>query len=201
LVSERRYDPTQDLLSHLVAVCDTSDMFSEDELIATVMMLLIAGHETTSALISNGVLALLAHPEQYRALADCPDLADRAVEEVLRYDSPIQLTTRTVLEDSSIGDTVVLAGSSVLILIGAANHDPAAHANAAVFDITRNPTRHLAFGYGGHFCLGAPLARLQGKIILRELVKRAPDMRLGGEPRWRATATVRGLSHLPVIPA
>jgi cytochrome P450 len=160
-------------------------------------MLLIAGHETTTNLIGNGVLALLSQPDQLRALADDPGLAEGAVEEFLRYDSPVQLTLRTALHDTTVGEVAIAAGTSVLVLLGAANRDPAANPRPETLDITRTPNRHLAFGQGIHFCLGAPLARLQGRIVLRELARRAPTMKLAGEPRWKPTSTLRGLADLP----
>jgi cytochrome P450 len=198
LAAKRRRDPMDDLLSDLVAVSDAGGMLSEGELLVTLTMLLIAGHETVANLIGNGVRALLTQPDQFRALADDPDLTERAVEEILRYDAPAQLTVRTALKDTAIGDTAIAAGTSAMILIGAANHDPAAYPDPAVLDITREPGRHLAFGQGVHFCLGAPLARLQGRTVLRELARRAPAMRLTGEQHWNSTVTLRGLTDLPV---
>jgi cytochrome P450 len=198
LAARRRVDPGDDLLSALVAVTDAGDTLSEDELLATCTLLLIAGHETTTNLIGNGVLALLRHPEQYDALVADPSLVDGAIEEMLRYDSPVQLTARAALQDATVGDVDAPAGTFVLAMIGAANRDPDAHENAEAFDITRPPTRHLAFGQGIHFCLGSPLARLEGRIALRELVTRAPGMRLAGEPVWKENVTLRGLATLPV---
>jgi cytochrome P450 len=198
LAARRRTDPGDDLLSALVAVTDAGDTLSEDELLATCTLLLIAGHETTTNLIGNGVLALLRHPAQRAALVADPSLVDGAIEEMLRYDSPVQLTARAALQDATVGDVDAPAGTFVLAMIGAANRDPAAHRDAESFDITRPPTRHLAFGQGIHFCLGSPLARLEGRIALRELVTRAPGMRLAGDPVWKENVTLRGLASLPV---
>jgi cytochrome P450 len=198
LAAQRRRDPMDDLLSELVAVSDAGYMLSEGELLITLTMLLTAGHETITNLIGNGIRALLAQPDQFRTLAGNPALTERAVEEVLRYDAPAQLTVRTALKDTAIGDIAIAAGTSTMILIGAANHDPAAYPNPAVLDITREPGRHLAFGHGVHFCLGAALARLEGRTVLRELARRAPAMRLTGEPHWNSTVTLRGLTDLPV---
>ncbi len=193
LADERRREPGEDLLSALVAVSDAGDVLSEGELLVTLTLLLIAGHETTTNLIGNGVLALLrtggvdaAEPE-------------RVVEEVLRYDCPVQLTARTALRDTALGSVAVPAGSQVIVLIGAANRDPATGPAPESFDPTRVPGRHLAFGQGIHFCLGAPLARLEGRIAFRELARRLPGLRLAGDPTWNATTTLRGLATLPVV--
>ncbi|MEW2505642.1 cytochrome P450 [Amycolatopsis sp. NPDC047767] len=199
LAAERRRAPGDDLLSALVAVADEGERLSEGELLVTLTLLLVAGHETTTNLIGNGVLALLRNPEQYRALARDAALAEGAVEEVLRYDSPIQLTTRTVLTDTTLGGVELAAGTTVLVLVGAANRDPRVFDEPDRFDITRAPGRHLAFGRGIHFCLGAPLARLQGRTVLRELARRAPELRPTGEPEWAETVTLRGLRTLPVV--
>jgi cytochrome P450 len=195
LAAERRREPGADLLSALVAVSDAGDVLSEGELLVTLTLLLIAGHETTTNLIGNGVLALLREAGGPRAAAEAPD---RVVEEVLRYDSPVQLTSRTALRDTSLGALEVPAGSQVIVLVGAANRDPASGPAAEVFDPARPPARHLAFGQGIHFCLGAPLARLEGRIVFRELARRLPDLELNGTPTWHPTTTLRGLATLPV---
>ncbi|WP_040133739.1 cytochrome P450 [Amycolatopsis japonica] len=198
LAAARRRTPGEDLLSALVAVSDEGEMLSEGELLVTLTLLLVAGHETTTNLIGNGVLALLRHPEQYAALAQDGSLAEGAVEEILRYDSPIQLTMRTALTPSTLGDVEMAAGDTALVFFGAANRDPRAHQTPDTFDIAHPPARHLTFGHGIHFCLGAPLARLEGRIVLGELARRLPDLRLAGEPEWASTVTLRGLSSLPV---
>ncbi|MEU4673151.1 cytochrome P450 [Amycolatopsis sp. NPDC023774] len=202
LAAERRSAPRDDLVSALVAVSDEGDRLSEGELLVTLTLLLVAGHETTTNLIGNGVLALLRNPDQYAALArdQARDaaLAEGAVEEVLRYDSPIQLTMRTVLTDTTLGGVELSAGTTVLVLVGAANRDPRVCEEPDRFDITRAPRRHLAFGRGIHFCLGAPLARLQARTVLRELARRAPELRLAAEPEWAETVTLRGLRTLPI---
>jgi cytochrome P450 len=198
LAARRRAEPGEDLLSALVAVTDAGDALTEDELVATCTLLLIAGHETTTNLVGNGVLALLRHPEQHAALVADPGLVDGAIEEMLRYDSPVQLTARVALQDATVAGVPAPAGTFVLAVLGAANRDPAAHDDPETFDITRPPTRHLAFGQGIHFCLGSPLARLEGRTALRALVERAPRMRLAGEPVWKQNVTLRGLAELPV---
>ncbi|MBE1501114.1 cytochrome P450 [Amycolatopsis lexingtonensis] len=195
LADRRRSEPGEDLLSALVAVSDAGDVLTEGELLVTLTLLLIAGHETTTNLIGNGVLALLHHPDGLRAAADAPD---RVVEEVLRYDSPVQLTARTALRDTTLGAVPVPAGSQAIALLGAANRDPAASPDPDRFDPARPAARHLAFGQGIHFCLGAPLARLEGRIVFRELARRLPDLKLAGTPEWNPTTTLRGLATLPV---
>ncbi|MEX2972149.1 cytochrome P450 [Streptomyces sp. C184] len=198
LVVERRRAPGDDLLSALVTVHDDGDVLTENELLATCTLLLIAGHETTVNLIGNGTLALLRHPDQLARLRSDPALTDNAVEELLRYDSPVQLTVRFALQDAEVAGVPVPAGSTLLMLIGAANRDPAAYEHPERLDIGRTPLRHLAFGQGIHFCLGAPLARLETQIALRMLLARAPQVRLAGEPEWKDHITLRGLSRLPL---
>jgi len=194
LAQRRRREPGDDLLSALVAVSDAGDALSEGELLVTLTLLLIAGHETTTNLIGNGVLALLRHGGLGPAAAS----PDRVVEEVLRHDSPVQLTARTALRDVTLGSLTVPAGSQAIVLIGAANRDPATGPEPETFDPARAPGRHLAFGQGIHFCLGAPLARLEGRIVFRELARRAPELSLAGTPTWNPTTTLRGLASLPV---
>ncbi|MGW5720513.1 cytochrome P450 [Amycolatopsis sp. NPDC003865] len=191
LAERRRRSPGEDLLSALVAVSDAGDVLSEGELLVTLTLLLIAGHETTTNLIGNGVLALLRHGGV--GVAD----PSRVVEEVLRYDSPVQLTARTAVRDTELGSFAVPAGSQVIVLIGAANRDPATGPES--FDPSREPGRHLAFGQGIHFCLGAPLARLEARIAFRELARRMPELKLAGDPTWNPTTTLRGLATLPVV--
>jgi cytochrome P450 len=198
LIALRRADPGDDLLSALVAVHDQGDVLTENELLATLILLLIAGHETTVNLIGNGTLALLRHPGQLTRLRDEPELIDRAIEELLRYDSPVQLTFRYSLEAAEVGGQHIPKGSFALLLIGAANRDPDEHENPDQLDVGREPSRHLAFGQGVHFCLGAPLARLEGRIALSALLKRAPGLQLAEEPSWKDNVVLRGLKDLPV---
>ncbi len=192
LAAKRRSEPGEDLLSALVAVSDAGDVLSEGELLVTLTLLLIAGHETTTNLIGNGVLALLRHD----GLGPAAAAPDRVVEEVLRYDSPVQLTARTAVRDTTLGALPVPAGSQAIVLIGAANRDPASGPEA--FDPARAPGKHLAFGQGIHFCLGAPLARLEARVVFRELARRRPDLALNGTPAWNPTTTLRGLATLTV---
>ncbi|MGW4486916.1 cytochrome P450 [Amycolatopsis sp. NPDC004368] len=198
LAAERRHTPGDDLLSDLVAVTDQGDKLTEAELLVTLTLLLVAGHETTTNLIGNGVLALLRSPAGLRSLGTDGEWAANAVEEVLRHDSPVQLTSRVALKPTRVGDTEVVPGDQAIVLIGAANRDPATHPAPDTFDPTREPSRHLAFGQGIHFCLGSPLARLEGRTALRELALRTPTLHLAGTPTWNPTVTMRGLAELPV---
>ena len=170
LLPVRRQFPGDDLISALVQVHDEGDALSEDELIATVILLLVAGHETTRSLIGGGALALLRHPGQLAILREQPELTGQAVEELLRYDPPVQLVTRYALRDAQVAGTTIPAGSFILLLIGAANRDETAFRDPDRFEVRRDTHRHLAFGHGIHFCLGAPLARLEATVALRRLL-------------------------------
>lgn len=200
LIAKRREDPRDDILSALIAAEEEGDKLSEAELISISRLILIAGHETTVNLIGNGVLQLLRHPDQLAKLqADPAGLARGAVEETLRYDPPVQFDGRICVESVDIAGTRIEAGQFVLMLLGAANRDPAKFEDPDVFDITRNDDRHLAFGYGIHFCLGAPLARAEGEIALRTMAERFSDWRLLNEnPPYKEMITLRGLESLPV---
>jgi cytochrome P450 len=199
LIADLRRHPQDNLLSAMIAAEEQGDRLSEEELLANCILLFGAGHETTVNLIGNGMLALLRHPEQLAALRAQPELIVGAVEECLRYDSPVQLTGRQVSEAVTIGDKTLQAGDMVFALIGAANRDPAQFADPDRFVITRNDSRHLAFGQGIHFCLGAALARLEGQIALGTLVRRLPGLALATEaPERRDAFTLRGLRTLPV---
>jgi cytochrome P450 len=162
-------------------------------------MLLFAGHETTTNLIFNGVLALLQNREQVTCLRSDPSLIGPAIEELLRYDSPTQATFRSVAEDIHVQGQHLRRGDPVLLMLGAANRDPAEFREPDRLDITRNPNRHLAFSHGPHFCLGAPLARLEGQVAIRRVFERFPQIRLtGAELTWRPNVFLRGLESLPV---
>jgi cytochrome P450 len=178
LVAERRRAPRADLLSALIAVEEAGDRLSTEELFANVVLLLLAGHETTANLLGNGVLALLRHPEELLRLRRDPSMIESAVEELLRYDSPVQRVSRITNEDVTIGDRTIPTGSLVLALLGAANRDPAHFAGPDRLDLTREDNRHLAFGWGIHFCLGAPLARMETRIGLAAMLRRMRDVRL-----------------------
>jgi cytochrome P450 len=199
LIAERRASPRGDLLSALIAAEEAGDTLSETELLATCILLLVAGHETTVNLLGNGVLALLRHPDQLRLLRENPGLIVSAVEELLRYDGPVQRTARIPSAPATIGGRTIEAGEMVMPFIGAADRDPAQFPDPDRLDITRADNRHIAFGLGIHFCLGAPLARLEGQIAIGTLVRRLPRLALGAEgPEHRLSLTLRGLQSLPV---
>jgi cytochrome P450 len=199
VIEERRREPKEDLLSGLIAAEERGEVLSEGELLATCILLLAAGNETTTNLIGNGMLALLRNPEQLELLQRDPSLAESAVEELLRYDGPVQGTGRVALEEIDIDGHAVKEGELVFTLLGAANHDPAVFASPDELDITRQDNRHVAFGYGIHFCLGAPLARLEGQIAFRALAERMRNPRLAtDEVQWGGTFILRGLKALPV---
>ncbi len=199
LIEKRRASPRDDLVSALIAAEDEGNKLTADELLATCVLLLIAGHETTVNLIGNGMLALLRHPDQLAKLRDDPSLIRTAVEELLRFDPPVQLTGRTALEDIDLGHVTIEKGGTALLLLGGANRDPAQFADPERLDITREDNRHLAFGMGIHFCLGAPLARVEGQIAIGALVQRMKQPELvRDEPEYKENVTLRGLAALPV---
>ena len=197
LINKKKRAPKDDLISMFVK---QDSQLSEKELLATCILLMIAGHETTVNLISNTVLVLLNHPVQYKALQENPALIETAIEEVLRYESPTQMTARVASEDISMGESIVQKGDHVYVLLGAANRDPEKFAKADVFDMTRQPNPHLAFGHGVHFCIGASLARMEAQIAIQILLQRMPGLQLAdSKPRWRKLIGFRSLSELPVI--
>ena len=199
LIEERRKDLKDDLISALIEAEEAGDKLSEEELLSTCVLLLVAGHETTVNLIGNGALALLRHPDQLELLRNDPSLAPRAVEEILRYDPPVQMTGRTALEDIQIGGVTIRKGQQAILLLAAANRDPEQFADPDRLDITREENRHLSFSFGTHFCLGAPLARLEGEIALGTLVRRFQGLKLQTEaPEYKENITLRGLASLPV---
>ncbi len=198
LIAARRRNLGDDLLSGLIQVEESGDQLTEDEIISTCVLLLIAGHETTVNLIANASLAMLHNPEQWRALAADPGRAPAVVEETLRYDPPVHLVARVAAGDVTIGDTLLPEGEWVLLLLAAAQRDPAIGPALDVFDPDRAEIRHLAFGHGPHFCLGAPLARLEAKLALTSLTRRFPNASLAGEPVYKPNVTLRGLATLPV---
>jgi pimeloyl-[acyl-carrier protein] synthase len=199
LIAERRRAPRADLLSGLIAAEEAGDRLSEEDLLATSILLLLAGHETTVNLIGNGTLALLRHPAQLQRLREDPGLIGSAVEELLRYDGPVQRTARIPSEDVVVGGRTIPAGDMVMPFIGAADRDPAQFPDPDRLDLGRTPNRHIAFGLGIHFCLGAPLARVEGQIAINTLVQRFPKLALATDsPQFRQSLTLRGLSTLPV---
>ncbi|WP_328906687.1 cytochrome P450 [Streptomyces sp. NBC_00234] len=204
LVAEKRTRPGDDLMSALIHTADEEgDRLSGDELMGMAWLLLVAGHETTVNLISNGVLALLTHPEQLAALRDDFGLIDGAVEETLRYEGPVETPTyRFTTEPLDVGGTVIPGGGElVLVAMADANRDPARYAEPDRFDITRDARGHVAFGHGIHYCLGAPLARIEARIAIRSLLQRFPELRLDADPaelKWRTGMLIRGPQSLPV---
>jgi len=199
LVPERRARPQHDLLSGLLAAEEQGDKLSQDEVIAMCLLLFIAGHETTVNLIGNGTLALLRHPEQMRRLRAEPALIGNAVEELLRYDSPVQRTARITSTDAEVAGQPMPKGTMVITALGAANRDPAQFPDPDVLDVTRKDPRHISFGFGIHFCLGAPLARVEGQLALGTLLRRLPKLALAEEsPEWRESSVLRGLKRLNV---
>lgn len=199
LFEERRRSPRADLVSGLVAAEDAGDRLDAAELLTTVVLLLVAGHETTTNLIGNGLLALLRHPEQLARLRADPALMPSAVEELLRYDSPLRRIVRTALDDTIVDGRPVRAGEQVVALLHAANHDPAVFPAPDALDLTRDARRHVAFGGGVHACLGAGLARAEAQIALAALVA-LPGLELASvaEPAWRPLETLHALESLPV---
>jgi cytochrome P450 PksS len=202
LIAARRAAPGDDLLGALVRAEEAGERLSEDELVAMVFLLLVAGHETTVNLIGNGVLALLEHPDQMTRLRHDPELIKPAVEELLRYASPLETATeRFAREDVIIAGVTVPRGALVYAALASANRDEREFPDADALDILREPNRHLAFGLGPHYCVGASLARLEGQVAIGTLLRRAPDLRLAVAPgavRWRRGLVLRGLEALPV---
>jgi cytochrome P450 len=203
LVADRRAHPKDDLVSRLARVEEGGDRLSEDELLAMVGLLLIAGYETTVNLISTGTLLLLGHPEELARLRADPDLVGPAIEELLRLATPIDVATeRYSREDVELAGVVIPRGSLVLVCIVSANADEARFQHPTDVDLARQENHHLAFGLGPHYCLGAPLARLEGRVAIGALVRRFPGLRLAVPPEelgWRRTITLRSLTSLPVL--
>jgi cytochrome P450 PksS len=202
IIKSRRVDPQDDLVSALVQAKEASDTLSEDELVAMIILLLFAGHETTVNLIGNGVLALMEHPDQMEELRSNPALIKPAVEEFLRFTSPVEMATeRYTREDVTIAGVTIPRGEIVFAVIASANRDEQHFTNPDSLDIKREPNKHLSFGLGNHFCLGASLARMEGQIAISTLLRREPDLRLTVTPdslRWRPGLVLRGLESLPV---
>jgi cytochrome P450 PksS len=202
LFAQRRAKPQDDLITALVQAEEAGDRLSEDELLAMVVILLIAGHETTINLIGNGMLALMQHPEQLNRLRQNPALIHSAIEELLRYTSPVDMATeRFAREDVAIGGVTIPRGDQVLAVLGSANRDERQFSHPDTLDITREPNKHLAFGQGVHYCLGSPLARLEAQIAVNTLLCRLPNLRLKGAPEslhWRKGLFIRGLEQLPL---
>lgn len=226
LSRERRAAPEDDLLTALLSVTEetslacphapsasqvteeptperdayTSSTLTEDELVSNINILLSTGHETTTHLIGNGILAMLQHPEQMQRLRAEPALLTQAIEEMLRYDNPVQITYRSALADASIGGKLIRKGDLVNTIIGSANRDPERFSEPDCFTITRNEGRHLGFGIGIHFCIGAPLVRLEAEIVFETILRRFPRISLAAETlEWQEHPIFRGLKSLPVV--
>lgn len=198
LIDQRRGVPRDDLISGLIAAEEDGDQLTVDEIVATCNLLLIAGHETTVNLIANAVLAMLREPAQWRALGTDPSRVGAVVEETMRYDPPVQLVMRIAGEDMTIGDVDIPKGDSMLLLTAASHRDPNATERPDEFDPDRDTIRHLGFGKGPHFCLGAPLARLEASVALSAVTARFPDAHIAGEPVYKPNVTLRGLASLPI---
>ena len=202
IISERKADPRDDIISALAQAEEEGDKLTEREVLIMLRLLLVAGNETTTNLIGNGVLALLRHPDQLAALRDDPGLIPSAVEELLRFDSPVQVDMRSVLDDCDVNGFPLRRGDSVVMLLGAANRDPDRFQAPDRLDVRRGDQNHLAFGRGIHHCLGAPLARLEGRVVLEALIERFGSMRLiEDRPAFRSSVVLRGLLALPVAAA
>jgi cytochrome P450 len=200
VIEERRREPRADLISELGRAEEAGDTLSREEMVATCRLLLTAGHETTVNLIGNGMLALLRHGEERAALAGEPALLPNAIEELLRYDSPVQMTMRFAFEDAPLGTQAVKRGDLVVLLLGAANRDGAQFSDPDRLDLRReNAQSHLSLGSGIHYCLGAPLARIEGQIALGALLRRMPRLSLATEElAWRPNPVLHGLVSMPV---
>ena len=198
VVEQRRSSPGDDLITDLIEARDEGSRLSDDELVASVVLLLNAGHEASVNVFGNGFHALLEHPDQMRRLTAGEVSVETALEELIRYDAPLQLFERTATQDVEVSGQLVRAGERIACLMGSANRDAAVFADADVFDVGRDPNPHVGFGMGLHFCLGAPLARLELQISIRALLDRFPELRLVGESPRRPTWVLRGYQSIPV---
>lgn len=200
LQKQRRQHSKDDLLDALLTVEEQGNKLSHEELVANSILLLAAGHETTTNLIGNGLLALLRHPDQMQKLRDDPSLIETAIEELLRYDNPVQIVWRLATEDMEIGGKRISQGKVVNLIIGAANRDPAQFPEPDQLNLSRSENRHAGFGFGIHFCLGAALARLEGQLAINTVLRRMPTLRLETEAlEWQESPTFRGVKSLPVV--
>lgn len=202
LFTERRQNPANDLISALIQAEEAGDQLSEEELYAMVVLLIVAGHETTVNLIGNGTLALLRNPEQLNYLRAHPEAIETAIEELLRYDGPVERATlRFAAYDTEVAGKAIKRGEPVAVVLGSVNRDEHQFAHAETLDITREENRHMAFGYGVHYCVGAPLARMEGRIALNTLLQRLPGLQLATPDaaiKWRFNPILRGMAHLQV---
>lgn len=200
LLAQRRADPEDDLLTRLALAEVNGERLTDEEILGFFQLLLVGGQETTANLINNAVLCFVEHPDQLERLRQSPNLLPSAIEEVLRYRAPLQWVMRTPKRDTPMHGQTIPAGKVVLAVIGSANHDPKQFPDAGRFDITRDPNPHLAFGHGLHFCLGAPLARMEARIALSDLLSRVQGFRLASADPWepRRALHVHGPARLPI---
>jgi cytochrome P450 len=198
LIEQRRSRPGDDLMSRLIAVEESGDQLTEEEIVSTCNLLLIAGHETTVNLIANAILAMLRHPAQWTALGAEKDRAPAVIEETLRFDPPVQLVVRIAADGMTVGDNEVVKADTMMLLLAAAQRDPGEFEQPDSFDPDRKTFRHLAFGRGLHYCLGAPLARLEAAVALSAVTARFPGARLDSDPVYKPNVTLRGLATLEV---
>jgi cytochrome P450 len=201
LFDKRRREPGDDLISQLVQAEEAGDRLTTAELRANVGLLFAAGHETTVNLVGNGFLSLLRHPDQWRMIRENPSLIPNAIEEILRFESPVQAVARTAAEPIELSGVTLEPHAIVVSLVGAANRDPTVFENPDRFDISRKDLRPLSFGGGIHFCLGAQLARIEAAVVFETVLRRLPDLRLvePERPKWRSSFTLRGVTELPVV--
>ncbi len=199
VILEREHTPGEDMISKLLAIRDADATLSEDEVIGTSILFLFAGHETTTNLLGNGIRALLQHPEQLERLRREPAMIKSAVEEILRFDGPTGALVRIVKHDHELRGRQLSQGDRVFVMVNAANHDPRKFEAPGKFDISRDPNPHLTFNYGPHFCLGAPLARMEGEVAIGEVIRRFPDLRLTADHyEYMDTLVMRGVRSMPV---
>ncbi len=202
IFAERRVEPRNDLISSLLQVEEAGDRLSEEELFSMLLLLIVVGHETSVNLIGNGLLALLEYPDEAQKVRATPALTSEAVEEMIRYGNPVERAPmRFVAQDLTLRGQTLRRGDSVSLVLAAANRDPTQFLQPDQFDVLRDPNRHLGFGMGIHYCLGAPLGRLEGRIAVDTLLARLPNLRLttpAAELRWHTHPIMRGVKRLPV---
>jgi pimeloyl-[acyl-carrier protein] synthase len=200
LAADRRIHPREDLISIMVAAEGRGELATEEELVFSAMFTLLAGHETTMNMIGNGMLAILRDPDSLARLKSDPSLIDSALDEFLRYDSPVQVTFRTALEDIEVGGKTIPRGEHAIVFLGAANRDPERFPDPDRLDITRPDNHHLSFGAGPHRCIGEVLARVEGRVAFETILRRMPKLALAGQhPKWRPAMSLRGLQSLPLV--
>jgi cytochrome P450 len=200
IFAEYSVTPKDGMIGALISMLDDRGTLSEEEAVGICMTMLFGGQETTTNLIGNGLLTLLRHPGQFRRLQHDPSLVPSAIEELLRYESPVQNVVRLALEDLEIAGTQIRKGQRIILCLGAANRDPAQFPDPDRFDMTRPDNLHVAFGYGIHYCLGAQLARLEARAAFTTILRRLPNIRLVSDvPIWKVNAGYRGLKTLPIV--